>query len=58
MNYLNATRVMKAKELLISDMKIYQVASEVGFTTVPYFNRVFKQATGLSPNEFRKKLGL
>ncbi|NQX62765.1 response regulator transcription factor [Paenibacillus qinlingensis] len=57
-NYLNATRVMKAKELLISDMKIYQVASEVGFMTVPYFNRVFKQTTGLSPNEYRKKLGL
>lgn len=58
-NYLNQIRIDKAKELLCEpDLKIYQVAEIVGFSSVPYFNRVFKNTTGWSPNEYRKGIGV
>lgn len=58
-NYVNQVRMDKAMELLReSDMKIYEVAEEVGFASLPYFNRVFKSVTSMTPNEYRKGLGL
>lgn len=58
-NYLNRVRIDKAKQLLLEpDLKIYQVADMVGFSSMPYFNRVFKNVTGLSPNEYRKGMGI
>ncbi|WP_186445852.1 response regulator [Paenibacillus cremeus] len=58
-NYVNQTRMEQAMELLRqSDMKIYEVAEEVGFASLPYFNRVFKTVTSMTPNEYRKGLGL
>lgn len=58
-NYLHRIRVRRAKELLLEpDLKIYQVAEIVGFSSVPYFNRVFKNVTGWSPNEYRKGMGV
>lgn len=57
--YINQVRVEKAKELLRnSNDKIYLIAEEVGFSSQPYFIRVFKNVTGMSPNEYRKSLGL
>lgn len=58
-NYVNQIRMDKAMELLReTDMKIYEVADEVGFASLHYFNRVFKTVTSLTPNEYRKGLGL
>jgi two-component system response regulator YesN len=58
-NYLNQYRIDKAKQLLLeTDLKIYEVADMVGFSTLPYFNRLFKTVTGLSPNEYKRSLGL
>ncbi|WP_141336292.1 helix-turn-helix domain-containing protein [Paenibacillus sp. tmac-D7] len=58
-NYINQIRIDKAKQLLLEpDLKIYQVADMVGFSSMPYFNRVFKNMTGLSPNEYRKGMGI
>ncbi|MGG1519230.1 response regulator [Paenibacillus oryzisoli] len=58
-NYVNQIRMDKAMELLRdSDMKIYEVAEEVGFASLPYFNRVFKTVTALTPNEYRRGLGV
>ncbi|MCU6792657.1 helix-turn-helix domain-containing protein [Paenibacillus sp. WQ 127069] len=58
-NYMNKFRIEKAKQLLLEpDLKIYQVADMVGFSSMPYFNRVFKNITGLSPNEYRKGMGI
>ncbi|MDR6550861.1 response regulator [Paenibacillus qinlingensis] len=57
--YLNRVRIDKAKQLLLDpEMKIYRVADQIGFVTLPYFNRVFKQMVGMSPNEYRKSMGL
>ncbi len=58
-NYLNGIRIDKAKKLLLEpDLKIYQVADMVGFSSLPYFNRVFKNIIGMSPNEYRKGMGI
>lgn len=58
-NYFNQMRMDKAMELLRnSDLKIYEIAENVGFASLPYFNRVFKQVLSMTPNEYRKSLGL
>ncbi|WP_072329473.1 MULTISPECIES: response regulator [unclassified Paenibacillus] len=58
-NYLNSLRIMQAKHLLVDgELKVYEVAERVGFQSLPHFNRVFKQMTGQSPNEYRKWLNV
>jgi two-component system, response regulator YesN len=48
-------RINKAKELLIvSGLKAYEVASQIGYSDSTYFSRVFKEATGMSPVEYQK----
>jgi two-component system response regulator YesN len=58
-NYVNQIRIEKSLEYLRNtDRKIYEIADEVGFASLPYFNRVFKQVAAQTPNEYRKSLGL
>lgn len=58
-NYLNKYRIEKAKQLLLEpDLKVYEVADMVGFSSLPYFNRLFKSLTDESPGEYRRSLGL
>ena len=58
-SYINKVRVMKAKEMLQNtDDKIYLIAEKVGFSSQPYFIRVFKSIVGMTPNEYRKSLGI
>ncbi|MDF2644798.1 MAG: AraC family transcriptional regulator [Paenibacillus sp.] len=58
-NYVNQIRIDKAQEYLRnSDKKIYEIAELVGFASLPYFNRVFKHVLAVTPNEYRKGLGL
>ncbi|GFZ75892.1 hypothetical protein GCM10008018_21490 [Paenibacillus marchantiophytorum] len=58
-NYLNGVRIQKAKALLMEDdIKVYEAAEMVGFISLPYFNRVFKSLTDMTPNDFRKGMGL
>ncbi|TBL69723.1 response regulator transcription factor [Paenibacillus thalictri] len=59
LNYINGVRIQKAKELLHEpDLKIYEIADMVGYTSLPYFNRMFKQIVAVTPIEYRKRLGL
>ena len=52
--YLRRVRIQKAQELLQDpDCSISDVAFSVGFNDPAFFSRVFKSATGLSPNEWR-----
>lgn len=53
--YLNNRRIEEAKRILIEkNMSIGEVAFECGYNNITYFNRVFKNITGLSPGEYRK----
>lgn len=52
--YLDKLRIQKAKELLRTDMKVYQVAEYVGYTNVDYFFLKFKKYIGVSPSTYKK----
>jgi len=54
--FINKVRVEQAK-LALSDASrsIAEVAHEVGYRDRSYFSRIFKEVTGMSPNEYRKK---
>ena len=52
---IRALRIGKIKSLLLlSDMSINQIATEVGFSNAKYMSRVFRAETGMSPSEYRK----
>lgn len=54
--YLIEYRLSKAAELLKNtDMLIENIASDVGFTHISHFGKCFRQKTGFSPREYRKK---
>lgn len=53
--YVNASRVMRARELMMTtDLSIAEVAKEVGFESNTHFGKVFKQQMGKTPMYFRK----
>ena len=52
--FLKEFRISHAKRLLKgTDMKIYEVAQECGYSNSNYFTKVFKEVTGSSPAEYR-----
>ena len=38
------------------DQSVSEIAYELGFENLPYFSRLFKKETGISPNQFKKQL--
>lgn len=51
--YIAQAKINKAKTLLLEqDMKIYEVADQLGFESAFYFSKVFKKVTGYSPRDF------
>ena len=56
-DYVSRLRVEKAKNLLLNpNLRISEIAYEVGFQSLTHFNRVFKKITGQSPTEYRAHL--
>ena len=54
--YLTNVRINAAKTLLTSsDMKIYEIALNVGYDNPNHFINVFKKQTGDTPLEYRQK---
>lgn len=53
--FINDFRINKAKELLVKnrDYTILAVAYDVGFNSKSVFNKAFREATGLTPSEFK-----
>jgi len=57
--YLLQQRMEKAKLLLKkTDLKIYEIANEIGYTEIDWFYKKFKEYTGSSANEYRKQFEL
>jgi AraC-like DNA-binding protein/ligand-binding sensor protein len=55
--YVSRLRVEKARNLLLNpNLRISEIAYEVGFQSLTHFNRVFKKIAGQSPSEFRAQL--
>ncbi|MCG7409963.1 AraC family transcriptional regulator [Paenibacillus sp. ACRRX] len=54
-DYLIDYRVHQAAAMLIdTDMTVTDICFQVGFNDVPYFSRVFKRQTGVTPTHFKK----
>ena len=51
--FISTMRVDDAKKMLRGDKKITQIALDCGFGSMRNFNRVFKEATGKTPSEYR-----
>ncbi len=50
-------RIRQAKTLLQdTDLKIYQIAEQTGFSDASYFSYCFRQRCGITPREFRAAL--
>lgn len=57
--YVCRIRIERAKYLLLNpNIRISEIAFEVGFQSLTHFNRVFKRITGFSPSEYRNRLPL
>jgi YesN/AraC family two-component response regulator len=55
--YLSRVRTEKAKNLLLNpNLRVSEIAYEVGFQSLTHFNRVFKKIVGESPTEYRGHL--
>jgi AraC-like DNA-binding protein/ligand-binding sensor protein len=56
-DYVSRLRIEKAKNLLLNrNLRVSEIAYEVGFQSLTHFNRVFKTIMGQSPTEYRDQL--
>ena len=56
-DYLSRVRIEKSKNLLLNpNLRVSEIAFEVGFQSLTHFNRVFKRILGQSPTEYRCQL--
>lgn len=52
--YINQIRMQKAKELLVNtDISVGEIAELIGFQSIHYFSRYFRQKENCSPVEYR-----
>lgn len=55
--FINEQRMKQAVLYLNStSLRIQTIATEVGFTDLNYFSKVFKKYTGITPSDYRKKI--
>ncbi len=55
--YIIQRKIERAQLMLItSDLLIKDIAYELSFENISYFNRLFKKATGLTPSDYRKRV--
>ena len=53
--YATRLKVWQAKRLLVeTNLKIYEISDRLGYATVDYFSRLFRNYTGLTPALYRK----
>lgn len=51
--YITQKKISRAKTLLLEQqLKIYEVADQLGFESAFYFSKVFKKVEGISPREY------
>jgi AraC-like DNA-binding protein len=56
-DYLSRIRIERARNLLLNpNLRVSEIAFEVGFQSLTHFNRVFKHTVGQSPTQYREQL--
>ncbi len=55
-DHIHSYLITEAKNLLIgADLTVAQIAYQLGFENPPYFSRLFRKETGISPIAYRKQ---
>lgn len=54
-DFVNNYRINQAKIFLLKDYSVTEVCFQVGFESLSYFNKLFKQHMAETPSEFKKK---
>lgn len=56
-HFVSRTRLEKARNLLLNpNLRVSEIAFEVGFESLTHFKRIFKKLMGQSPSEYRESL--
>jgi AraC family transcriptional regulator, L-rhamnose operon transcriptional activator RhaR len=56
-DYLQGVRINNASRLLVNtNRKVIDIAASVGYQDLQYFNKLFKEKTGMSPSEYRRQM--
>jgi AraC-like DNA-binding protein len=56
-DYLSRVRIEKSKNLLLNpNLRVSEIAYDVGFQSLTHFNRTFKKILGQSPSDYREQL--
>lgn len=57
--FLTSQRILSAKQLLLfTELSVYEIANTLGYNGTSQFSRTFKNATGISPSQFKKNQNL
>ncbi|MEJ8843647.1 AraC family transcriptional regulator [Lacibacter sp. H375] len=56
LNYIHEKRIERAQYLIATtSLSFNEIAAETGFENVPYFAKIFKKVTSLTPGEYKKQ---
>lgn len=56
LNYLHEKRIERAQYLIATTTMSYsEIAGKTGFENLPYFSKIFKKVTSLTPGEYKKQ---
>ena len=56
LQFIRSVRLKRAAQLLVSSQyNVNEIADMVGFNTLKYFNRYFKEEFGMTPTQYREK---
>ena len=56
LQFIRSVRLKRAAQLLVgSQYNVNEIADMVGFNTLKYFNRYFKEEFGMTPTQYREK---
>jgi AraC-like DNA-binding protein len=59
LQFVRLQRIRHAKDMLLcEDASVQEIALASGFSSAYYFSRIFKNATGLTPTEYRRAHGM
>ena len=54
--YLTELRIKQAKQMLLRNVSVGDIAVSVGFRDARYFSNIFQNKTGFTPSEYRRAL--
>ena len=52
--FVNQYRIERAKNLLMQNHNVSETCYAIGFESISYFNKLFKEITGENPSGFRR----